>query len=249
MRIYPELLFGYGGQMTEVGKEIKRMREGKGWSQAELAVYAGSSQPTVNQIESGKRNPSTATLVKLARALDVEVADFFPKAQAPLSFEDIADEEDRQGDVLEERRAQDFVQQHPHEEERAEFLAQIVSVHAHYNKLFRDQLAAARDKDMNVKGTATMWGFFFTQGLQSSLEKNNVIAYVNCVLQGRLEATSRDRQSCRNFVALLEAENAEATRLVDEVRDVAREQDSAAHEAELGILDIEAFLADALPRK
>jgi transcriptional regulator with XRE-family HTH domain len=70
--------------MSEIGKEIRRMREGKGWSQAELAVYSGSSQPTVNQIESGKRNPSTATLVKLAKALEVEVADLFPKAQSSL---------------------------------------------------------------------------------------------------------------------------------------------------------------------
>lgn len=73
--------------MSEIGKEIKRMREGKGWSQAELAVYAGSSQPTVNQIESGKRNPSTRTLEKLAAALGEEVASFFPKAQRPLFTE------------------------------------------------------------------------------------------------------------------------------------------------------------------
>lgn len=70
--------------MSEIGKEIRRIREGKGWSQAELAVYAGSSQPTVNQIESGKRNPSTRTLEKLAAALEVEVASFFPKAQSSL---------------------------------------------------------------------------------------------------------------------------------------------------------------------
>ena len=70
--------------MSEIGREIRRLREGKNWSQAQLAVYAGSSQPTVNQIESGKRNPSTRTLQKLAEALGVGVADLFPKGQAPL---------------------------------------------------------------------------------------------------------------------------------------------------------------------
>jgi len=74
--------------MSSIGKEIKRLREEKGLSQAELAVYAGSSQPTVNQIESGKRNPSTRTLEKLAGALEVEVADLFPKDQASLPFEE-----------------------------------------------------------------------------------------------------------------------------------------------------------------
>jgi putative transcriptional regulator len=70
--------------MSEIGKEIRRLREEKNWSQAQLAVYAGSSQPTVNQIESGKRNPSTRTLEKLAEALGAEVGDLFPKAPVPL---------------------------------------------------------------------------------------------------------------------------------------------------------------------
>jgi transcriptional regulator with XRE-family HTH domain len=73
--------------MTEFGTEIKRLRTEKGWSQAQLAVYSETSQPTVNQIETGKRNPSTETLVKLARALGVEVVDLFPKADRRSSPE------------------------------------------------------------------------------------------------------------------------------------------------------------------
>ncbi len=82
--------------MSGIGREVKRLREGRGWSQAELAVYAGSSQPTVNQIETGKRNPSTATLEKLAEALGVEVGSLFPKGQAPLPLEGL-DEQQRRG--------------------------------------------------------------------------------------------------------------------------------------------------------
>ncbi len=74
--------------MSEIGKQIRRIREEKDWSQAQLAVYAGSSQPTINQIESGKRNPSTRTLEKIAGALGIEVADLFPKAEEPLPFEE-----------------------------------------------------------------------------------------------------------------------------------------------------------------
>jgi transcriptional regulator with XRE-family HTH domain len=65
--------------MSGVGEEVKRLRQAKGWTQEQLAVYAGSSQPTVNLLEAGKRNPSATTLEKLAQALGVEVADFFPK--------------------------------------------------------------------------------------------------------------------------------------------------------------------------
>jgi transcriptional regulator with XRE-family HTH domain len=74
--------------MSDIGREIKRLREERSWTQAQLAVYAESSQPTVNQVESGKRNPSTRTLEKLARALGVEVSVLFPKAQSALPLED-----------------------------------------------------------------------------------------------------------------------------------------------------------------
>jgi transcriptional regulator with XRE-family HTH domain len=83
--------------MNGVGEELKRLRQAKGWTQEQLAVYAGSSQPTVNLVEAGKRNPSAATLEKLARALEVEVVDLFPKASASSqpSFNGLLEEERR----------------------------------------------------------------------------------------------------------------------------------------------------------
>jgi transcriptional regulator with XRE-family HTH domain len=49
-----------------------------------LARESGVDRATINKIEQGKRSPSIATLESLSRTLAVEVADFFPKAQAPL---------------------------------------------------------------------------------------------------------------------------------------------------------------------
>lgn len=60
------------------------MREEAGMTQTGLAEVAGVDRVTVNRIEHGRISPTIETLEKLARALDVEVADFFPKAQAPL---------------------------------------------------------------------------------------------------------------------------------------------------------------------
>jgi HTH-type transcriptional regulator, competence development regulator len=73
--------------MSDVGQEIRRLREAKGWSQPKLAVEAGVAVSGVSQIENGKRNPDSSTLVKLARALDVDVRDFFPKTQTSLPLE------------------------------------------------------------------------------------------------------------------------------------------------------------------
>jgi len=70
-----------------VGREIRRIREAKGWGQAKLAMAAGTSVSAVSQIETGARNPSAVTLEKVAVALGVEVADLFPKVQARLPLD------------------------------------------------------------------------------------------------------------------------------------------------------------------
>ncbi len=72
--------------MSDVGQEIRRLREARGWGQAKLAVEAGVAVSGVSQIENGRRNANSSTLIKLAGALGVEVADLFPKAEEPLPF-------------------------------------------------------------------------------------------------------------------------------------------------------------------
>src|SRR5829696_1585635 len=77
-----------GGRMVEllesIGHNIRRLRDEKGWNQTELGFHADTSPSIISLIENGKRNPSTATLAKIAGALGVEVVDLFPKAQPPL---------------------------------------------------------------------------------------------------------------------------------------------------------------------
>src|SRR5829696_8930840 len=68
-------------------RELTRIREERGLSQQGLAVASGVNKATINQIERGRRSPNLDTLEKLADALAVEMADFFPKAQASLPLE------------------------------------------------------------------------------------------------------------------------------------------------------------------
>ncbi len=68
----------------EVGREIRRLREKRGWSQAKLAGAAGMGVSGISQIETGVRNPSAVTLAKIAEALGVGVGDLYPKGQSPL---------------------------------------------------------------------------------------------------------------------------------------------------------------------
>jgi transcriptional regulator with XRE-family HTH domain len=71
--------------------QLKRLRMEKGLSQVKLAARADIDPSTVNQIERGVREPSPATLRKLAEALDVSIAELLedtsPKADRRSSLE------------------------------------------------------------------------------------------------------------------------------------------------------------------
>jgi transcriptional regulator with XRE-family HTH domain len=71
-----------------IGEEVRRYREELGLTGAQLAERAGMAPSAVSQIETGKRSPSSNSVIKLAEALGVEVGELFPKGQAPLPFED-----------------------------------------------------------------------------------------------------------------------------------------------------------------
>jgi transcriptional regulator with XRE-family HTH domain len=90
-------------------RELTRIREERGLSQQGLADASGVNKATINQIERGRRSPNLETLEKLAGALAVEVAEFFPKAQAPLpDFEEAGQRrEDAVEMVLEAARRQE----------------------------------------------------------------------------------------------------------------------------------------------
>lgn len=70
--------------------ELRRLRRLRGLTQAELGQIAGISPTGVNEIERGRREPRASTLRKLARALDIEIRDFYPSARpAEISPEEL----------------------------------------------------------------------------------------------------------------------------------------------------------------
>ena len=61
----------------KLGRKIQDFREAKGYSQERLAYLADMDRVSIGYIEQGRRTPKIATLHKLAKCLDVSVADFF----------------------------------------------------------------------------------------------------------------------------------------------------------------------------
>lgn len=83
-------------QLAAVGGRIRSVRQAKGWSQDKFAIEIGMARSYYGGVERGERNLSTLKLVKIAVALDVDLADLFPpvrelkrlakrRRQAPVS--------------------------------------------------------------------------------------------------------------------------------------------------------------------
>ncbi|MEZ5735561.1 MAG: helix-turn-helix transcriptional regulator [Novosphingobium sp.] len=57
---------------TRLGRNVRRLREERGWSQEDYADRAGIHRTYVSDIERGKRNPTVTVVEKLAKPLEVE---------------------------------------------------------------------------------------------------------------------------------------------------------------------------------
>lgn len=56
-----------------VGKNIRRLRKEKGWSQTELAKRIGSSYREVSRWETGRVVPGLETAARIAKALESSI--------------------------------------------------------------------------------------------------------------------------------------------------------------------------------
>lgn len=69
--------------MLSIGYEIQQKRRKNNLTQAELARRAGLPQPNLSNIEKGRQDLTVSTLIRIAQALDVSPAEFFPRIEPP----------------------------------------------------------------------------------------------------------------------------------------------------------------------
>jgi len=83
-----ELAFGVVGMQavtqSELGRRVADARQGRGWTQGELAGRVGLTQTAVSRIETGTRAVSSLELAELAEALDVSVLDLLRAGRRPI---------------------------------------------------------------------------------------------------------------------------------------------------------------------
>jgi transcriptional regulator with XRE-family HTH domain len=61
--------------LKQIGFKIKSIRESKGISQQKLAADCNFEKSNMSRIEAGNTNPTIYTLYKIAKALDVPLAE------------------------------------------------------------------------------------------------------------------------------------------------------------------------------
>lgn len=59
---------------TTLGRNVRRVRAARCYSQQLLATKAGVSQSLISRIEHNEENPTLATLGRIAAALEIRVA-------------------------------------------------------------------------------------------------------------------------------------------------------------------------------
>jgi transcriptional regulator with XRE-family HTH domain len=73
-----------------IGRRIQELRESRGMSKSELARRGGTTRNTLYRIEAGKTKPSSAMVAQIARGLDLDPGELFPKAEGvPNSLDEL----------------------------------------------------------------------------------------------------------------------------------------------------------------
>lgn len=78
----------------ELGEQVRKQREKRGWSQQDLATAAGMRQPQVARFEAGGTVPKVDTLQRLLTALDGRITITFPRT-VPAKVPQVAVPHDR----------------------------------------------------------------------------------------------------------------------------------------------------------
>jgi transcriptional regulator with XRE-family HTH domain len=83
-------------QVATIGGRLRRLRKERNLTQAELARQIGIQQSDLSRMEKGEYRVSLDNLVRILKALDLQIADFFAgqaesqaAVQRPLSHEDM----------------------------------------------------------------------------------------------------------------------------------------------------------------
>lgn len=72
-------------ELVALGRAIRDLRKRAGLSQQDAATKSGINRTYIGQVENGRRNPTFATLIWIARTLDVSVSELVRAFEGELA--------------------------------------------------------------------------------------------------------------------------------------------------------------------
>ena len=64
---------GLEAALLAIAEKVRRLRTKRGWDQRQLAKFVGTSHSRISNLESGKANPTLATLIRIADCFGVSL--------------------------------------------------------------------------------------------------------------------------------------------------------------------------------
>ncbi len=64
--------------LIKIGKRIRELRKAKGFSQESFAYEIGLDRTYMGSVERGERNIAAINIIRIAKALKVEIGELFP---------------------------------------------------------------------------------------------------------------------------------------------------------------------------
>lgn len=68
--------------LIKIGKRIRELRRAKGFSQEKFAFEVGLDRTYMGGIERGERNIAALNIIRIAKALKVEIGELFPSVRS-----------------------------------------------------------------------------------------------------------------------------------------------------------------------
>ena len=68
-----------------LGLEIAKQRKKQGLNQLDLASLVNMEKPSITRIEKGRTNPTSLTLLKISKVLNIPISKFFKFQERALS--------------------------------------------------------------------------------------------------------------------------------------------------------------------
>jgi transcriptional regulator with XRE-family HTH domain len=84
------LLAGGSSESSNLGRNVRQLRERRGLSQSQLAKLAGVPRATWTHLESGAANPTLAVLIKAANALQVRLEELLSRGHGEVQLVSVA---------------------------------------------------------------------------------------------------------------------------------------------------------------